>query len=399
MAETSAHRNAATPVLLAYAFRPFFLLTGAYGALLIAAWVAFLYAGLPLPLGIAPPAWHAHEMLIGLMPAAIAGFLLTAMCNWTGAAPLRGGGLLALLLLWLAGRVVMWLSGTLPLWLVSVVDLAFLPALALYAGQVLLRHGNRRNLMLAGMLGGLAAANLAFHLGFNSLWASGQIVGELVALDLIAVIMIVIGGRITPAFTANWLRMQGRDPNVVARSEALDRAAMWSALAMVPADLVLGAPWLGALLALAAALINGWRLLRWRGWHAADEPLLWVLHLGLAWVVVALLLKAATPWVGLAPSAWMHALGVGAAGTLVLGVMTRVAMGHTGRAIRLLRGAVLIYYAISLSALARLAAALGYADYRGSVMVAAAGWVLAFVLFTVLYWPILSGPRADGRPG
>src|SRR5690606_13885605 len=105
MAETSAHRNAATPVLLAYAFRPFFLLTGAYGALLIAAWVAFLYAGLPLPLGIAPPAWHAHEMLIGLMPAAIAGFLLTAMCNWTGAAPLRGGGLLALLLLWAAGRL------------------------------------------------------------------------------------------------------------------------------------------------------------------------------------------------------------------------------------------------------------------------------------------------------
>lgn len=399
MAETRAYRVNETPILLAYPFRPFFLLTGLYGALLVAAWVAFLFAGLPLSLGISAPAWHGHEMLLGMVPAAIAGFLLTAMCNWTGAAPLRGGGLLALLLLWLAGRVVMWLSGTLPLWLVSVVDLAFLPALALYAGQVLLRHGNRRNLMLAGMLGGLAAANLAFHLGFNSLWASGQIVGELVALDLIAVIMIVIGGRITPAFTANWLRMQGRDPNVVARSEALDRAAMWSALAMVPADLVLGAPWLGALLALAAALINGWRLLRWRGWHAADEPLLWVLHLGLAWVVVALLLKAATPWAGLAPSVWMHAMGVGAMGTLILGVMTRVAMGHTGRPLRLLPGAVLIYYAVSLAALARLAAALGLIDYRLPVVTAAIGWVLACILFVGLYWPVLSSPRADGRPG
>lgn len=399
MAETSAHRNAATPVLLAYAFRPFFLLTGAYGALLIAAWVAFLYAGLPLPLGIAPPAWHAHEMLIGLMPAAIAGFLLTAMCNWTGAAPLRGGGLLALLLLWAAGRLAMWFSASLPLWLVTAVDLAFLPAVAAYVGRVLLRHGNRRNLILSGILAAFALANLAMHLHYLGVWPRGQYVGELIALNLLAVIMIIIGGRITPAFTALWLRLQGRDPGVVRRSERLDRWAMLSALAMVPADLALAAPWLGATAALLAGLISGWRLLRWRGWHAADEPLLWVLHLGLAWVVVALLLKAATPWVGLAPSAWMHALGVGAAGTLVLGVMTRVAMGHTGRAIRLLRGAVLIYYAISLSALTRLAAALGYADYRGSVMVAAAGWVLAFVLFTVLYWPILSGPRADGRPG
>lgn len=202
MAETSAHRNAATPVLLAYAFRPFFLLTGAYGALLIAAWVAFLYAGLPLPLGIAPPAWHAHEMLIGLMPAAIAGFLLTAMCNWTGAAPLRGGGLLALLLLWAAGRLAMWFSASLPLWLVTAVDLAFLPAVAAYVGRVLLRHGNRRNLILSGILAAFALANLAMHLHYLGVWPRGQYVGELIALNLLAVIMIIIGGRITPAFTA-----------------------------------------------------------------------------------------------------------------------------------------------------------------------------------------------------
>lgn len=399
MAETSTYRVNDTPVLLAYAFRPFFLLAGAYGALMIAAWAAFLFAGLPLPLGISPPAWHGHEMLIGLVPAAIVGFLLTAMCNWTGAAPLRGGGLLALVLLWVAGRVVMWLSGSLPLWLVAAVDLAFLPAVAIYAGQVLLRHGNRRNLILSAILAAFALANLSMHLQYLGVWSLGQRVGELLALNLLAVIMIIIGGRITPAFTANWLRMQGRDPAVVRRSDNLDRWAMISALAMIPADFVLGAPWLGALVALVAAVVNGWRLLSWRGWHAADEPLLWVLHLGLAWVVVALLLKAAAPWAGLAPSVWMHALGVGAAGTLILGVMTRVSVGHTGRPMRLPRGAVLIYYAISVSALARLAAALGYADYRWSVIIAAVSWVLAFVLFTALYWPILSSPRADGRPG
>lgn len=399
MAEVSTSRINSTPVLLAFPFRPFFLLTGLYSALLIVAWAAFLFAGMPLPLSVNPMQWHGHEMLFGMVPAAIVGFLLTAMCNWTGAQPLRGNGLLGLIILWLAGRLAMWLSAYLPLWLVAAVDFAFLPVVATYVAQVLLRHGNRRNLVLVGMLSALAVANLMMHLGFTGIWPLGATIGELVALDLIAAIMIVIGGRITPAFTANWLRMQQRDPNVVLRSENLDRWAMVSVLLMIPADLVLGAPWLGALVALAAALINGWRLLRWRGWHAASEPLLWVLHIGLAWVVIALLLKAMTPWFGLHDSVWMHALGVGAMGTLILGVMTRVAVGHTGRVIHLPRGAVLIYYAISVAALARLAAALGLADYRLSIIVTAVMWVFAFVLFLLMYWPVLSRPRVDGRPG
>lgn len=399
MAEVSVSRINETPVLLAYPFRPFFLLTGLYGALLILAWVAFLFVGLKLPLSVSPVQWHGHEMLFGMVPAAIVGFLLTAMCNWTGAQPLRGNGLLALIALWAAGRLAMWCSAHLPLALVAVIDLAFLPAVAIYVARVLLQHGNRRNLILVGMLTALAVANLMMHLGFLGVWAAGGAVGELIALDLIAAIMIVIGGRITPAFTANWLRMQQRDPAVVLRSESLDRWAMVSALLMVPADLILGAPWIGSLVALAAALINGWRLLRWRGWHAASEPLLWVLHIGLAWVVIALLLKAAIPWFGLAGSVWMHALGVGAMGTLILGVMTRVAAGHTGRVIELPRGGVLIYYAISVAALARLAAAFGLADYRMSIILAATTWVFAFILFLLLYWPMLSRPRVDGRPG
>ncbi len=399
MIEPSIYRGSDTPVLLAYPFRPFFLLTGLYGALLIAAWLGFLFAGLPLPVGINPAEWHGHELLFGMVPAAIAGFLLTAMCNWTGASPLRSGGLLALVLLWLAGRAAMWLSAYLPLWLVAAVDLAFLPAVAVYAARVLLRHGNRRNLILVAMLSGLTLANLAMHLDFVGAWPTGARVGELVAFDLIAVLMIVIGGRITPAFTANWLRFHGRDPNLVQRSERLDRWALGSALLMVPADLVPGAPWLGALAALVAALINGWRLLRWRGWHAAEEPLLWVLHAGIGWLVVALLLKASTPWLALGESVWMHALGVGAMGTLILGVMTRVALGHTGRPLTLPAGGVIIYLSILVAALARLVAALGFGDVRWALLIAGAGWLVAFLLFTALYWPILSRPRADGRPG
>lgn len=398
-AELNIRRPGSTPVLLAYPFRPFFLLTGLYGALLILAWGAFLFAGLPLPLGVNPAQWHGHEMLLGMVPATIAGFLLTAMTNWTGAAPLKGRGLLALVLLWGAGRVVMWASGLLPLWLVATVDLAFLPALAAYAGRVLLAHGNKRNLVLVALLGLLAAANLLMHLSFAGIWPAAGRLGEVLALDLIAVIMIVIGGRITPAFTANWLRFQGRDPSLVRLSARADRWAMVTALLMVPADLVTAAPWLGALVALAAALANGWRLWLWRGWLAAREPLLWVLHLGLAWVALALALKAATPLLELSASAWIHAMGTGAAGTLILGVMTRVALGHTGRPLSLPRGALAIYLAVLAAGLARLLAALNLMDQRLALVVAAVGWVSAFTMFLLLYWPILSRPRADGRPG
>ncbi|MFD2434980.1 NnrS family protein [Modicisalibacter luteus] len=357
MSDTLSRRANDVPVLLAFPFRPFFLLTALYAAGLVAAWVAFLFAGMPLPLGVNPVQWHAHELLFGMVPAAIAGFLLTAMCNWTGASPLRGGGLLALILLWAAGRAAIWLSGWLPLWLVEAIDLAFLPLMAAYVARVLLRHGNRRNLVLVALLALLTGANLLMHLGFSGIWPTGGRLGEILALDLIAVIMVVVGGRITPAFTANWLRMKGRDPAQVRRSEALDRAAFWSTVVMVPADLTMSLPALASVMALFAALINGWRLFAWRGWKASEEPLLWILHFALAWIVVALLLKAMTPWLELSPSVWMHAMGAGAGGTLILGVMTRVAMGHTGRPMQLPRFAIWIYVAVIIAGLVRIIAA------------------------------------------
>ncbi len=394
--KTSSDR---TPVLLAFPFRPFFLLTAFYGALLVGAWGAFLLAGLPLPLGVNPAQWHSHELLFGMVPAAIAGFLLTAICNWTGAPPLRGRALLALVLLWLAGRVAMWFSAMIPLLLVAVVDLAFLPVLAIYAARVLTRAGNRGNLPLAAMIGVLALGNLAMHLGFNGVAPSAGRIGEILAMDVIAVIMLVIGGRITPAFTANWLRMSGRDPAVVQRDQRLDAWVMASALLMVPADLVTGLPWLGGIVALAAASIAGWRLVRWRGWHARAEPLLWILHLGIAWVVIALLIKGVTPFLALPFTAWMHALGAGAMGTLILGVMTRVALGHTGRTLKLPTGGSWIYALVTIAAVMRLVAAFGFGDYRTLISLSAAAWAAAFILFLGLYWSILSRPRADGRPG
>lgn len=385
--------------LLAYPFRPFFLLAALYAAAGVLAWIGYLFGGWPLPLGTSPVRWHAHEMLFGFLPAAITGFLLTAMTNWTGAPPLRDRGLLALVLLWLAGRVAMWCAGWWPAWLVAAIDIAYLPVLALYAGRVLVRYGNRRNLFLVGVLGLFALANLLFHLQALGI-AESAVLGERLAMNLVTLLMIVIAGRITPAFTGNWLRIHGEDPTVVQTVPTLDRAAITATALMIPVDLAVGPAVPGALLALVACALNGARLVLWGGWHIRREPLLWILHLGYAWVVLALLLKGLQPFAaGILPTAWLHAVGAGAAGTLVMGVMTRVSLGHTGRALSLPRFGVTMYVVVLAAGALRVLAALGALDYRAGLTASALAWAAAFALFAAVYWPILSRPRADGRPG
>lgn len=385
--------------ILAHPFRPFFLLTGVYGIVTVIAWISFLFGGLSLPLGWSPVHWHSHEMLFGLIPLAIAGFLLTAMCNWTGAAPLHGKALLALIIIWLAGRVAMWTASWWPVGVVAAIDLLFMPVMAIYMTRVLLQHGNKRNLPIAAILLLLSLANLMMHIGFiinDPQWLQR---GELVALGLITLMMIVIGGRIIPLFTTNWLRnqnIQGRDVKSFA---ALDRAALIATLLLIPTDFFTDTPWLTGVVALIAGALNALRLIGWSGWLTTREPLLWILHLGYGWIVVALLLKSAAAFDLAAPTAWQHALGVGAMGTLILGVMIRVALGHTGRPLTLPRFGMIIYVAITLAALVRVLTALQLLDYRAGLLMAALGWSIAFGIFTLIYWPILTRPRADGRPG
>lgn len=393
-------QRARYPVLLAYGFRPFFLLTGVYAVVLVLGWMGFLFGGWSLPLGWSPFKWHSHEMLYGLVSAAMAGFLLTAVTNWTAAPPVRGRRLLALVLLWLAGRAVMWLAAWIPAWLVALVDLAFLPVLALYLLQLLVRHQNRRNLLLVAVLALLSIGNLLMHLGFAGGRTGLLDSGEQLGFDLILLMMAVIAGRITPAFSANWLRMRGGGPERVTRSVWTDRVALVSIALLVPLD-ALGAPAkMTGPTALIAALGNGLRLWQWAGWRVRKEPLLWILHLAYAWIVVALSLRALALLTGAVPdSVWQHALGVGAIGTLLLGVMTRVAVGHTGRPLKLRPFGLWIYLAITAAALLRLLVAAQAVDFRLGLALAAFAWVLAFGLFAVLYWPVLSSPRADGRPG
>lgn len=392
---TSSPGNA----LLAHPFRPFFLLTGVYGVLIVLAWMGFLFGGWSLPLGWSPLHWHSHEMVYGLVPAAIAGFLLTAMTNWTGAPPLNNKGLLALVLLWVAGRLMFWFAGWLPALLVAVVDLAFLPVLALYAGTVLVRHKNRRNLILIAVLTALAAGNLLMHLGFGLGKTQLLKLGQHLGMNVVVLIMVVIAGRITPAFTANWLRIHGGNPEWVKRTAWVNHVALGSVALLVLLDLWAPAQLIGAV-ALLAGLSNGLRLLQWSGWRAAREPLLWILHLGYLWIVIGLLLRSAAAFnLGVVDTLWQHALGIGAMGTLILGVMTRVAMGHTGRPLGLRPFGIVIYGAITLAVILRLLVAAQMMHYSIGVTLSALSWILAFALFVVLYWPILSAPRADGRPG
>lgn len=387
--------NRARPMLLAYPFRIFFLCTALFGALAIVVWIAVLTGWLSLNTGAPPLLWHAHEMLYGFAPAAIAGFLLTAMSNWTGMPPPRGAPLLALALLWLAGRLTMAASGVLPAWLVATIDLSFLIVLAAYALLVLRRTRNTRNLPLVGVLVVLASGNLLMHLSLMGMSMRLGELGTLVALDTLALLMGIIGGRIAPAFTRNWLAQHGRAPEQVRVRSQLDHAALAATVLMLPADLLAPASAAADLVALLAGALHLARLIGWRGWCVWRNPLLWVLHVGYGWLALALLIKGLTPLLPSLPtSAWYHALGIGAMGTLIVGVMTRVAVGHTGRPLALLRGAQLIYWLVTAAAILRLAS-----TGPGILYTAAAAWVAALLLFTVLYGPILNRPRADGKPG
>lgn len=343
--------------------------------------------------------WHSHEMLFGLTTAAIAGFLLTAMCNWTGAQPLNGWGLLALMGVWIAGRLAMWTASWWSAGVVAAVDLLFLPLLALYVLRVLLRHNNKRNLILVVILGILGLANLMMHVGFISgeiLWLK---LGQLTAFNLITMMMIVIGGRIIPLFTINWLRNHGGNPEAVKSFSTVEYVALIATALLIPADLFTALPWLTGIVALVAAAAHWVRLAAWSGWKTLKEPLLWILHVGYAWIVIALLLKSGAAFDLVSATAWQHALGVGGMGTLILGIMTRVALGHTGRPLTLPAFGAVIYISITGAAITRVAAALQWLDYRLGLILAATAWTLAFGVFVVVYWPILSRPRADGRPG
>ncbi len=396
--------KAGSPVpLLAYGFRPFFLLAGAYGALAILAWVCILSGELRLPASWPLPLWHGHEMVFGFAVAGITGFLLTAVPSWTGAAPVRGATLLFLVLLWVAGRLAFWGSAALPAPFVAAVDLAFLPCLAGVLGRSLIAQisvSGFRNAVFLVLLAALWTGNLLTHLDGLGIVPGAALPGLHLGIDVLLLAITIVGGRIVPNFTANVLRKTGVSP--LPRSvPALDAAAILSMAAILVLDLLFGSGPISAAAAIFAACTNGLRLWLWRPLATIRAPLLWVLHLGYAWLVLGLALKGIAGFADTAvpPSAALHALTAGAIGTMLLAVMSRVALGHTGRPLIAPRLVVAAYGVLTLAAALRVAAPLAMDATSALFFASGILWATAMALFTAVYAPMLLRPRPDGNPG
>ena len=373
-------------------FRPFYLLAGLFATLSVPVWMAQYAGWLGAHAIIAGPLWHAHEMLFGFALAVIVGFLFTAGQNWANLPTPSGATLAAIAALWVAARVLVLGQYALA---AAAADTAF--ALAAAAGLALpfLRAGNRRNYFFVALLVGLAAANLAFYLSMAGVLDLPVQRGLQTGLDIVLFIMVVMAGRVIPMFTMN-----GIPGLFCARLPWLERLAPGSVLVLLAAD-VAGAPdAVIGLVAAAAAAAHAARLWLWRPWLTLKVPILWILHLSYAWIVIALALRALAAFDLVPPGLAAHALTVGAIGGLTLGMMTRTSRGHTGRPLTTGRAEEFCYVVIQIAALTRVFLPLAIpAVYLQAIVVSGLLWSLAFGVFTVAYWPILSRPRLDGKPG
>lgn len=382
--------------LLAYGFRPFFLLAAIFAALAVPLWLVTYMGALALPSPLPAPLWHGHEMLFGYGAAVLAGFLLTATPGWSGRPPVSGIGLGVLALIWLAGRVASSAGGAVAA-LAAAVDLAFLPALAI-AITPALQAAPRRNRIFLPVLGVLLLANLGVHLDAQGVLPGLGGIALRITIDLFALLIALIGGRVVPAFTGNALATRGeaervRDPSV------RDRFAIGALVLLLLADLG-GLTRAAGAIALAAALLNAWRLHGWGGSRTLHDPLLWVLHLGYLWLAIGLAWKGLVDLSGFLPPAdALHGLAIGAVGTMTLAIMSRATLGHTGRPLHAPPLVVASYLLVGAAALARLAAPLAPAHAIPLLVTSGTLWSLAFAAFVICLGPALVQPRADGRPG
>lgn len=394
-------RTGAGLALFAHGFRPFFLLAGIWAPLGVGLWVAGL-AGLPLPDRPLPLArWHAHEMLAGFVGVAIGGFLLTAVPNWTSRRGYAGAPLITLVALFIAGRLALLPGSPLPIAFAAPVALAFVPVLVLTVSPALLRAKAPRlfgpPLIILGFWTGdlLMLGEVAGWWGAET-WRAGQ----LLSADLALVLVGLIGGRIIPSFTLNALRKAGR-PVELRPLPGVDGAGVLALLAVAAVDLAAPGGVLAGAFAAAAGVLAALRLSRWHGLRTLGQPILWVLHLAYAFLPLALLAKAAWLLAGASwGQHWLHLQGAGALATMILAVMTRAALGHTGRDLVASRPTVLAYALVPMAALARALGPVLLPDRAlAALAVAGALWVAAFALFLVVFAPVLVQPRADGKPG
>ncbi|KUJ73454.1 short-chain dehydrogenase [Ruegeria marisrubri] len=389
--------------VLGEGFRVFFLAAGLYGLFTGVIWGMWLAAQAGEgPIGeasyaMAAPMWHAHEMIFGYATAALGGFFLTAVPNWTGAPGARTAYITAAAGLWLAGRAAMWFSASLAPWAVAVADLAFVPILAAKIATQLMRRPKPQNMIFLAFLAFIWIANLMAHLEWLGLTADTLDTGLRAGLLSLCGMIAVLGGRITPAFTRNAMKREGEPEETWPVSVPhLEKASLILALALPVPILILGPGAVAGVVALALGVVLFLRLSRWRARWALRQPILIALHLGLGMLGLGLILWGlALLGVGNEIGA-LHVLGIGAVGGMTLAVMSRAALGHSGRALIAPPPVAVAYGLMAAAALLRWIGAGLDAGYLVVMLAADGSWVVAFALYLVAMWPALTQPRASG---
>lgn len=372
-------------------FRPFYLLASLFSAISVLLWT-IQYSGYLPAAYLQGPVWHAHEMLFGYTIAVIAGFLLTAVRVWTNQPTPDGRPLMALAVLWVCGRVLV----LTPLAMTAaVINAAFPVAIAVTIAIPLLRSRNVRNYFFVGLLALLGALVLVVHLAFQGRVGLSPPLGLQLALDVILFVMVVMGGRVIPMFTNN-----GVPGTNAIRHAIVEKIALVSVILLFAGDLLQLPQAVIAVIALIGALAHAVRLFLWKPWRTLATPLVWILHAAYAWIVVHLVLRGLSASAILGGSYAAHALTVGAIGGLTLGMMTRTARGHTGRPLVADGFELTMFLLIQTAALIRVFGGIISAGlYMESIQLSGLLWSLAFGLYAVRYWPVLTRPRLDGKPG
>jgi len=381
--------------IFALGFRAFFALAGLFALILIGLWTSIFDSSLNMDNYYPKTLWHGHEMLLGYSIAVIAGFLLTAVQNWTGVKTVKGGQLAMLCLLWVYGRLVPFYSELLPDLLIALIDFSFLPVLAYFVAKPIIRSGNYKNLFFVGLILLMALANYLIHaeiLGFNENSAS---LGMTLILAIIIIMILVIAGRVFPFFTERGLK------GVMAiRNPALDILAITSSALVFLLLIFDVSGYFLTLSAVSAVIANFVRVSGWyvqRIWYV---PLLWVLYIGYAWIMLGFVFVALASVSFVPLSLAIHAFTVGGIGVITLGMMARVSLGHTGRALKASNTIALAFVFINLAAVFRvLIPAVFPIGFNTVLMASTYCWLAAFTLFIFIYTPILTSARVDGKEG
>lgn len=392
---SAPQKNKQAFALFRLGFRPFFLFGSAFSVFALGYFILWMSGAVSAwPSAWDALVWHRHEMLFGYAGAIIAGFLLTAVPNWTGHPTAKGRSLVLLVVIWSVGRLAVLFSAAFPSGLVAAIDASFFAACAVAIAPALIKSKNRKNYFFIALLLGLAIANALTHT-YAEESAELAMLGITLALDVIIMIMLIIGGRVIPFFTERPLGI------TIPRDQRIEKLALaTTVLGLVAEALEISHILAGGLL-LASAFLNGWRLSTWQSLKTLHVPLLWVLHLGFAWIVIGLALKG-LELVGadIPPIIATHAFTAGGVGVLTLGMMARVSLGHTGRPLTVGKAMTSAFVAINLAAFCRVFGVwLLPAHTMRFFEVSAALWLVAFGVFLIKYTPILMRPRLDGKDG